>query len=206
MTILPDPNEFTTTLGTSAENGALLHPDVRDRFWGYEVRMTQVGDTLSMAIRFVSGLICMALAFLTVALLVVPSAFGALTDELRWPLAVSGLCCAVIAAHIYSAFRPIRVQVDTTAGEIREVIERRFGGEEVLSCYGMDAVASVEVVASGQDATLGQVHVRVNGYGVVPVGDGAVSALRPLRDRLAVDCGIEVADSSDAFWSGPLKA
>ena len=206
MTALPDPEEFLTTLGVNAENGVQLHPDVRERFWGYEVRMTQTRTFGMSVVRSAACVAGLGFGLLGVSLLIWPSLMQGIGLEGHSVAALACFCLAVIAAHVYALHRPVRVQIDTSAGELREVIDRRFGGEAVLARYGLDAVAGVDVVASQTDPSFGQVHVRVKGYGVLPVGDGAVSALRPLRDQLAVDCGLETPDVRPAVWNGPLPA
>lgn len=206
MTVLPDPNEFTTTMGMNSANGIQLHPDVRDRFWGYEVRMTQGRNGVSAVIRLGSYAVSLWFAVAGVMMLIWPVANLAAVNGAQSAIAITAFCLSAIAAHICATHCPVRVQVDTAAGELREVVDRRFGGEVVLARYGLDAVAQVEVVSSDRTPSLGQVHVRINGYGVVPVGDGALSALRPLRDRLAAECGLDNCDARPAVWSGPLAA
>lgn len=206
MTALPSPKDFSTTMGTSAANGEPMHPDIYSRFWGYEVRMRCTGRASARLARIASVL--SAVVASTIGLGLGLWAIEMLGTDRFWPLlamAAAFLAVGFFAGHLFVRFRDIRVQVDTTAGELREVTPARFVKETVLARYGMDAVKAVEVVASQSDPAFGQVHVAIAGYGIVPVGDGAVSALRPLRDRLAVDCGLEHGSVRDAEWNGPLE-
>ena len=60
---------------------------------------------------------------------------------------------------------------------------------------------------SKSDPAFGQVEITLNGLGTIPVGDGAISSLGPLLDRIRQDCAIEsVEKRSPAIWSGPLAA
>lgn len=204
MTALPDPNEFITTLGVSSANGMPLHPDVRERYWGYEVRTTQVTNARATCIRMVSIGMGLVFGVFGIAALVLPMPAYSGVAGAQWAIAVTSLCLAALAAHVSSLHRVVRVQVDTAAGELREVVDGRLGAEVILARYGMDAVAAVEIVVSERDRTLGQVQVRVNGHGVVPIGDGAVSVLGPLRDQLMMDCGLAGRNAPPAVWSGPL--
>lgn len=206
MTALPDPNEFITTMGMNTDSGAQLHPDIRERFWGYEVRATKLTNLRATCIRLVAIGMALVFALFGIAALVLPMPAYSGVMGSQWAVAVTSLSLAAIAAHVCSLHRSVRVQIDTSTGEIREVVDSRFGAELVLARYGMDAVSAVEVIASARNPALGQVHVRVKGQGVVPVGDGAISALRPLRDMLSADCGLDRDDAPAAVWSGPLVA
>ena len=206
MTVLPDQNEFTTTMDLNAANGIQLHPDVRDRYWGYEVRMTQGRSGGISIVRLAAYAASLWFAVVGVMMLIWPIANLTSVSGVHSALAVTAFCLSAIAAHICALHCPVRVQIDTSTGELREVVDRRFGGEVVLACYGLDAVARVEVVASDKVSSLGQGHVCINGYGVVPIGGGALSALRPLRDRLAAECGLDNDDARPAVWTGPIAA
>jgi len=73
-----------------------------------------------------------------------------------------------------------------------------------LASYGMDAVRDLRIVASASDAGFGQIHAEIDGYGIVPLADGAVGPLKVLKDRIAQDCGLEGHGQRIAEWSGPL--
>lgn len=206
MTALPDPNEFITTMGVNTESGVQLHPEIHDRYWGYEVRTTQITDRAAKRIRVAASIFALTLMFLGLTEVASPLVGLEIGSSPYGLISSVALTLAVLVTYWGSLHRPVRVQVDTATGELREVTKGWFGAEVILARYGMDAIAAVDVVASKKSPSLGQVHVRLNGNGVIPVGDGAVSALRPLRDRLAAECGLDDINSRPAIWTGPISA
>ena len=190
MTTLPDPNEFATIMGGKIARDIQVRPDVQERHWGYEVRPAQINDTINTVIRLGSYLVSLAFGVVGILALVSPMQDLGLNHRIQGFFAIGSLALAALAAHISSSHRPVRIQVDTAAGELREIVQRPFRGCQVLARYGFDTIAAVEIVTSTKDSSIGQLHARVNGYGVVPVAQGSISTLRSLRDRLAMDCGL----------------
>ena len=190
MTTLPDPIEFVTILGRKIANDIPRRLDVQERHWGYEVQPAQISDTINTAIRLSSYLVSLTFGVIGILALVSPMQGFGLDHRAQGFFAIGSLALAAFTAHISSSHRSVRIQIDTAAGELREVTESPFRGCQVLARYGLDAIAAVEIVTSSKDTSIGQLHVRVNGYGAIPVADGSISTLRSLRDRLATDCGL----------------
>lgn len=68
-------------------------------------------------------------------------------------------------------------------------------------------VDAVDNVSSRSEPSFGQVHVQIKDVGVISAADGAVLTLRPLRGRLASDCGIVEQDNARvAVCGGALAA
>ena len=204
MTAYPDPTHLTAYSAQRMNQGLPLHPDVREEFWGYTLRMTERSVSAATVVRAMSGLGFVVFLSATISVWMLKSAGLAGSG--------SGLLPAVLVTLgwiSWSVFRratPVRVQIDTYAGELREVIDLPFGGVEVLACHGFDAVLDVCVVASTLKDGFGQIRVSFADSETVPVAAGAISALRPLRDRLAQDMGVEAEQRREAVWSGPLAA
>ena len=134
-------------------------------------------------------------------------AFVATAFSSKLTVSIVLMIATVLLARIAARGTQVRVQIDTSTGELREVVDGAFGGNLVLSTYGLDAVEAVEVVESTENRGFGQVQIQVRGANVISAGDGAVSALAVLRDRIANDCAIEVSGPvREAVWGGPLAA
>ncbi|WP_143515502.1 hypothetical protein [Pseudooctadecabacter jejudonensis] len=183
-----------------------VYPSLEERFWGYEIKMTQSEMTSALIVR---GLASFGAAVfgLTTAVMFVSAliGLGAAAPEIRiftlMILAALTLICATVADRT----RRVRVQIDTRNGEVRQVTRGRFGPETILTRHSMDTVSSVEIVASDFDRSFGQIHMRIKGYGPIVAADGCVTTLTSLRDRIAADCGVRQGRVLDPVWSGPLS-
>ncbi|WP_375280963.1 hypothetical protein [Pseudooctadecabacter sp.] len=207
MTAIPDPSSFFDKM-TSAPAGEIsVLPQVNERFWGYEVSMSQAELGSAAVIRMTAIFTAIVFAAAAAGLMVMPAGLAPDVHAASRGLAALVLICAAgLAWTVAARCRKIKVQLDTQKGEIRQVTGGRVGSGAVLTCHGLDAVTSVKVVASGFDRTFGQVHVEVSGYGTIVAGDGAIVGLNRLRDRIAHDCGLQGPSRRDAIWSGPLAA
>lgn len=207
MTAIPDPSSFSDTMTSSPTHGISVLPQVIERFWGYEVSMSQAELGSAAVIRVTAIFVAIVLAAAAAGLMLMP---GGLAPDVHAASRGMGslvlICAAGLAWMLAARCRKIKVQVDTQKGEIRQVTGGRLGNGTVLTCSGLDAVTEVTVVASGFDRTFGQVHVEVSGYGTIVAGDGAIVGLNRLRDRIAHDCGLQGAAFREAVWSGPLAA
>jgi len=190
MTTLPDPNEFVKIMGGKIANDIPRRPSVEEQHWGYEVRPAQISDRVNTVIRSGFYLVSLAFGIVGILALVSPMQDLGLNHSAQGFFAVGSLALAALAAHISSSHRPVRIQIDTTAGELREIMESPSHGGQILARYGFDTIAAVGIVTSTKDSSIGQLQARVNGYGTVLVADGPISTLRLLGDRLARDCGL----------------
>jgi len=198
MTTLPDPNEFVTIMGGKIANDIPRRPNVEEQHWGYEVRPAQISNRVNTIIRLSSYLVSLAFGIVGILALVWPMQDLGLSHKAQGFFAVGSLALAALAAHISSSHRSVRIQIDTTVGELREIIESPSRGGQVLARYGFDSIAAVEIVTSAKKSSSGQLQARVNGYGAVLVADGSISTLRSLGDRLAMDCGLDHTNARTA--------
>lgn len=206
MTALPDQSDFVSKAPFAQGSPVFMRPNVRDHFWGYEIsRSVHVIDLAGLAR---GAAILFTISAFTAAWLVwlVPAMAFAGDALIAKALASFVLIClGVVLIRIASRSTRVRVQIDTSVGEVREVVRGMFGTTIVLSRYGLDTVEDVSVATSRTDPTFGQVHLSMKHGETIPVGDGVVMALRPLRDRIAGDCGFEVRESPRvAIWGGPV--
>ena len=208
MTMRPTPIDFARPDLAVPPRGVALRPKVEDRFWGYEVYANEEVIDLAVLMRATCGILTFACFLASLGVWVMPAmAFVAKAFVAKATLSVLLMCITLILARVAARGTRVRVQVDTAKGELREVVAGPFGSDMILARHGLDAVQSVDFVASRGEPSFGQIQITVNGVGVVPAGVGAMVLLGPLRDRLAEDCGVEaVAQARPAVWGGPLAA
>ena len=201
MTAYPNPLEFASSTPRSGAINMVLHPNVEEQFWGYELRMNETTLSLATLWRAVAGFGA-AVALVTAMGLLIVSA-----DNGLFTLVVAGFFFAIAGLCGNAARRgtQVRIQIDTSKGEVREVVDTKMGGVEVLTSYGMDAVRAVRLVGSRKENGFAQIHAEIEGYGPIPLADGAIAPLRLLRDRIAADCGLDTEHKREAEWAGPLS-
>ena len=163
---------------------------------------------IAVLMRAMSGLFAGATFVAALGVWLVPAmAFVATAFTAKMTISVLLMCVAFMLARVAARGTRVRIQVDTAVGELREVVDGSFGAGGVLAQYGLDAVEAVEIISSQVNRSFGQIQIRIKGIGPVPAGDGALSALTPLRNRIAQDCGLEESGPvRAAVWSGPLAA
>lgn len=206
MTALPDPSEFVPHAQFARQSPVLARPAVSEHYWGYEIsKRIQVID-LAVLTRAVAGFLTIACFVSAIMVWLVPAM--AFTGDVMMGKALASVgmaCLGSLMFRFVGRGTRMRVQVDTSVGEIREVVSGMFGSTIVLSNYGLDAIEAVDVAVSRKDPAFGQLHVALKDGPVLPVGDGSVVGLGPLRDKIANDCGLESnAPKRSAIWSGPL--
>lgn len=192
MTISPDRNDFVSTHPVSTTPAGFGRPKVSEYYWGYEVAMTEHVVDLSVLARGVAALLIFPFLMAAFGVWLVPATAligGPVLAKAAASLAL--LASGAILAKFASRGTRVRVQVDTSTGELREVVSGPFGAIVTLSHYGVDTVRTVQVVASNIEPRIGQVQITLSDGVTFAAGDGAVAALVALRDRLACDCGLE---------------
>lgn len=162
---------------------------VQEAYWGYTIR-TQNAPRLSILMlqagAMLTGAACLAAA---IGLQVLPQAIVAANDPLFKDVA-SVLFAAVAALLLWFASRGTtpELQVDTTLGEVREVVRNRAGKATLLGRYGFDAIGGVFLdrqVGPKNEATL--VLRYQNTAQTLHVASGPIAPLEMLRDRLGRD-------------------
>lgn len=208
MTAIPDPTGFAKIAKSAHQSPAFIRPSVRDHYWGYEILKSEQIVDLGVLARG-AAILAMLAAFAACALvwLVPAMAFAGSAMVAKALASVMFVCFGFAMMRFAARGTLVRVQVDTSTGELREVVDGMFSSVIELSRYGFDAVEAVRVVPSKAEPTFGQIQVTLKQGKTIPVGDGAIMALHPLRERLASDCGLELEKASrPAIWTGPLAA
>lgn len=207
MTAYPNPSDFGVATGTEAQP-SVMRPNVTEHYWGYEVRPNQQVINAAVILRGACALFAVASFCAALGVWMLPAMAFAMSAT-AGKVAVSALllCVGGLLTKMTMRGTRVRVQVDTANGELREVVDGPFGSVFVLAHYGLDAVEAVEIVSSADEPSFGQIQLTVANVGTVPVGDGSVLTLQPLRDRLVCDCGIKQGDRARvAIWGGPIAA
>ncbi|AKS46504.1 hypothetical protein SAMN05444287_1620 [Octadecabacter temperatus] len=208
MTAQPQISEFTNPRTSTLKQPVFMRANVTEHFWGFEVRPNEHVFDVAVLMRAMTGFFAGTAFIAALGVWLLPSMAFA-TAAFSSKLIVSGLLmfATVMLARVAARGTQVRVQFDTSTGELREVVDGAFGGRLVLATHGLDAVEAVQVVESRENRGFGQVQIRVKGAGAISAGDGAVSALAVLRDRIASDCGLEASGPvREAVWGGPLVA
>ena len=197
MTAQPNISDFLTTSTSASKQPVFMRPNVTEHFWGFEVRPNEQVLDLAVLMRALTGFLAGAAFIAALGIWLLPStAFVESAFSSKLIVSVLLMIGAVLLARVAARGTHVRVQLDTSAGEIREVVDGAFGGNLVLATYGLDAVEAVGVVESAKNRGFGQVQIRVRGANAISAGDGAVSALATLRNRIANDCGLDVINQT----------
>ncbi len=172
---------------------------VEDTYWGYIIRSGRgpsVGVMLAQAASFFFGA-----CFLTASLgiLLLPTLiFDGDLGVMRMAAAV--LFGAVAAYLLWFASRGTQaeVHVDTSVGEIREVICNRAGKPTTVGCYGFDTIGGVFLDEQEPGGRASLVLQYRNTSQSVAVAEGTAAQLLSLRDRLGQDLMLQPRTSAQA--------
>jgi hypothetical protein len=212
MSTHPDPIDFTdlTTESYQArsnQNSMSMRPNVTEHYWGYEVRPNEQLVDIAVLLRATCGFLTVATLIAAVGLWLLPSTvFGAQAMVAKMTVSLLLICASLVLARVAARGTCVRVQVDTAAGEVREVTDGMFQSDIVLAHYRFDVIDAVDVIAARSSASFGQVQIIIKGIGPVPAGDGSPLLIAVLRSRLASDFGLENAHPArEAVWGGPLS-
>ncbi|WP_341366362.1 hypothetical protein [Yoonia sp. BS5-3] len=166
---------------------------VEDMYWGYAIRSgsgPSFGVALAQAVCFFFG-VCLLTA--AVGILVLPAlffdgGFGAMR------LGSAALFGAFSAYLLWFASRGTQseVHVDTSVGEIREVICNRAGKPSTVGSYGFDTIGGIHLEPA-KDNGVATLFLRYrNTSQTVCVAEAPEAQLVGLRDRLAQDLMVNI--------------
>lgn len=208
MTALPDPVSFAPKSPKAEPQPMTLQPNITQCYWGYEGKLNEQTFSVADIARLAASVFTIAAFVAACGVWLVPDAAfsgGGLSSKAMACAAL--LCIGALALRFASRGTRVRVQMDTSNGELREVVDGPFGTDIELSSYGLDTVRLVRVVTSSSNRSFGQIQMTLADGTTLPFADGSSFALRDLRDRIALDCGLmEQGPSRTAIWVGPLAA
>ena len=160
---------------------------IKETFWGYQInsgRSPATGLVLAQAFSYFLGTCIMITAVSVIALpiffssdsigvirIVVAVLFGAVAFYLLW--------FASRGSHA-------ETHVDTSVGEIRQVISNRAGKPTTVGAYGFDVISGVHIIDAHGAMSLLVLQYRDTDQ-QLSVAEGLEAQLVPLRDRLARD-------------------
>ncbi|WP_439155770.1 hypothetical protein [Yoonia sp.] len=165
---------------------------VEETYWGYIVRperQPSLGIVLAQALSFLAGA-----GLLTASIGTVVFASAVFTGDvgpMRIGAAVLFGSVAIYLLWFASRGTQPELQVDTSVGEIREVIQNRVGWPTTVGCYGFDAIGGVFMDKHPTDDSAMLILRYRDTAQTLCVAEGAGGQLVPLRDRLGQDLMIE---------------
>lgn len=208
MTAFPNPAKPFPTQAFETTSDGIMRPKVTEYFWGYEVQSNEHVLTVATLLWAFCCLLVVAAGLGVFGVWLLPEmifAGGAFVSKSILSAALTALALLALRGALRGT--RVRIQIDTANGELREVVSNAMGKDEILARLGLDAVEGVEVVSSKSDLGYGQIQISVAGKGPLPAGDGAVSTLGPLVERISRDCATASGEPvGPAIWSGPLAA
>lgn len=161
---------------------------VEEVYWGYMIRSGR-GPTFGVAVGQVASFF-FGVCFLTAAvgILLLPTLFfdGELGAMRIGSAALFGAAAGYLLWFASRGTRP-EVHVDTSLGEIREVICNRAGRPTTVGAYSFDAIGGV-FMQDNPESGVSQIVLRYHNTDQdVCVAEGSEAQLVALRDRLAHD-------------------
>jgi hypothetical protein len=160
---------------------------VEDTFWGYQIQSARVpamGLVLAQSLSYFLGACFMIAA---VSIVAAPLLFmGESVGVIRIVASVLFAAAAFYLLWFASRGSQTEIHVDTSVGEIRQVISNRAGKPTTVGAYGFDAIGGVHIIdAQGQMSLLVLQYRDTDRQ--VSVAEGLEAQLIPLRDRMAQD-------------------
>jgi hypothetical protein len=190
MTALPNIDGYQTALYDSEKKTAA--PPcfaVDETYWGYVVRCTEAEPAwvqLAQGAAWFAG-ICMCIA--TLGLWIVPMshlASGILPMKLGATFILSGI--AVYFLWYASRGTQSELQIDTSLGEMREIVRNQAGRPTLLGRHGFDAIGGIMIDRSTLRKGRAGLALRFgNSAQLMPVAWGLECDLAALRDRMCHD-------------------
>lgn len=165
---------------------------VEDIYWGYIIRSGRRPGTAIMLAQGVSFFFGACLLSAAVGMLLLPtSMFDAGLGTMRMGAAVLFAAIALYLLWFASRGSVPELHVDTSTGEIREVIVNRVGRPSTVGCYGFDSIGGIFMEEDTETGMATLILRYRNTAQTVFVAEGTVAQLIPLRDRLGRDLMVD---------------
>jgi hypothetical protein len=160
---------------------------IEDTFWGYQIqsgRAPALSLVMAQSFSYFFGACFMIAA---VSIVAVPILFsGGGVGAIRVVASVLFAAAAFYLLWFASRGSQTEIHVDTSVGEIRQVISNRAGKPTTVGTYGFDAIGGVHIIDGQSPMSLLVLQYR-DTERQVSVAEGLEAQLIPLRDRLAQD-------------------
>ncbi len=162
---------------------------VDETYWGYIIRNTNGPNIGMLALQAVSMFFGAAFVAAGLGLLLLPDVLaGAVDLSIRAVAAVLFFGLSAYLLWFASRGTESELQIDTSLGEVREVVRNRAGKSSLIGRYGFDSIGGVFLDRANAPRDQAVLVLRYrNTAQTLPVVGGPVKALEPLRDRLGKD-------------------
>lgn len=193
MSVIPKSDLFGPETAIAVDMVPGRGFDVQETYWGYVIKGTERAPIWLVATQAASWAIGVLFAMMAAGLLVMPGT-GAGADLVLFKMVAAGPMAAVAVLLFWYASRGTRIEVeiDTSRGEVREVLRNQAGRSTVLGLYGFDSIGGVFLERHRDDwnRSKGQAALVLryrNTAQVLRVARGTEPVLEGLRDRLGRD-------------------
>lgn len=162
---------------------------VEESYWGYVIRSTDSPRITLQILQAAAMIVGASFAAGAIGLVVLPD-FLAGGTEFAFRAGAAVIFAGIATFLLWYATRGTQVElhVDTSLGEIREVVRNRAGRSTKLGSYGFDAIGGVFIDRSDLNPNNASLLLRFgNTSQTASVATGAVAQLEPLKDRLGQD-------------------
>ncbi|MDO6589737.1 hypothetical protein DS901_08125 [Loktanella sp. D2R18] len=166
---------------------------VEDTFWGYQIqsgRAPAMGLVVAQSFSYFFGACFMIAAVSIVGAPIL--FFGEGVGVMRVVASVLFAAAAFYLLWFASRGSQTEIHVDTSVGEIRQVIINRAGKPTTVGAYGFETIGGVHIIDGLDPMSLLVLQYR-DTEKQVSVAEGLEAQLIPLRDRLAQDLMVGAA-------------
>jgi hypothetical protein len=193
MSVIPNSQEFGEASTVRVEPRPQRSFRIEDTYWGYIICGTEKAPAWLVATQLASWVT--GVLFLVVAVGMIGISGTGNTVELMLFKVGAAVPLAVVAGLLFwyaSRGTMIELEIDTSRGEVREVLRNRTGRSTLLGLYGFDSIGGVFLERHKADGLRrsGQATLVLryrNTSQVLRVARGSEPALEVLRDRLGRD-------------------
>jgi hypothetical protein len=207
MTAFPNIDGFTTGLKKTEKTADPVCFAVDETYWGYVVRCTEAETgwvQVAQGAAWFAG-ICFCIAAL--GLWAVPMTQfdpGLLPMKLGATFIMSGI--AVYLLWFASRGTHSELQIDTSLGEVREIVRNQAGRPTLLGRHGFDAIGGVMIDRTTLRKGRACLVLRYgNTAQLMPVAWGQEHELTGLRDRMGHDMMIRPAHPLRQHHAAPVS-
>lgn len=177
---------FADAVGVPVAGGGYM---LNETYWGYVIRAAD--DTVSPlgARQAVAGLCGAVSALFALVIWAGPAAMLSVNvPEMRIALSVFFLGLALMLVRYATRGDNVELEIDTKAGELREVVRNRAGRPSLLGRWDFSEFGGVFVDRSSGDLTdMGLMLRYRNTSTVIEVARGPLARVESLRDRIGRD-------------------
>jgi hypothetical protein len=190
MSTVPDLGPYRDDAADQKPAVAAAPFEMEETVWGYIIHNKEPAPFWLYVSQLTSWVVGVLFATVAIGMWTLPGVGGAqdmLTLKIGATIPMSGV--AILLFWYASRGTQTEVQIDTTRGEVREMLRNRAGRTTLLGLYGFDAIGGVFMERS---ETRRSGHVQLvlryrNTAQVLRVARGPETLLEGLRDRLGGD-------------------